>query len=64
MNMGGTLGSVMFPLAMCAASLECVWVVMTGAMGDWQMDCVMGSSSSSEWDSSLCPSDSVSGDAG
>ena len=48
MNTGGMLGMVMFPLAMCVASWECVWVAMTGVMGDCRMDCVMGSSSSSE----------------
>ena len=62
-NMGGMLGSVTFPLAMWVTSLECVCVAMTGSIGDCQMECVMGSSLS-EWDSSLCPSDSVSGDAG
>ena len=63
MNIGGTLGSVMFPLAMCVASLECVCIAIIGSMGDCRMSCVTGSSSS-ECDSSLCPSDSVSGDAG
>ena len=63
MNAGGTLGSVIFPLAIGAASLECICVAIVGSMGDCRMECVMGSSSS-EWDSSLCPSDSVSGDAG
>ena len=63
MNIGGILGSVTFPLAMWVASLEWVWVAIVGSMGDCQMNCAMGSSSS-EWDSSLRPSDSVSGDAG
>ena len=63
MNIRGTLGSVTFPLAMWVASLEWVWIAMIGSMGDCRMSCVTGSSSS-EWDSSLCPSDSVSGDAG
>ena len=37
MGAGGTLESVTFPLAMCAASLECVCVAMVGSMGDCQM---------------------------
>ena len=63
MNIGGMLGSVTFPLAMWVASLKWVWVAMVGLMGDCRMVCAMGSSSS-EWDSSLCSSDLVSGDAG
>ena len=63
MNIGGTLGSVTFPLAMWVASLEWVWVAMVGSMGDCRMNCAMGSSSS-ECDSSLCDSESVLGDAG
>ena len=63
MNMGGILGSITFPLEIWVASLECVCVAMIGSMGDCQMEHVMGSSSF-EWDSSLCSSDSVSGDAG
>ena len=63
MSIGGILGSVTFPLAICIASLECVCVAIAGSMGDCRMSCTMGSSSS-ECDSSLCPSDSVSGDAG
>ena len=61
-NAGGTLGSVTFPLAMWVASLECVCVAIVGSMGDCRMEWVIGSSSS-DWDSSLCSSDSVSGDA-
>ena len=63
MNIGGILGSITFPLAMWVASLEWVWVAIVGSMGDCRMVHVIGSSSS-EWDSSLCPSDSVSGDGG
>ena len=63
MNIRGTLGSVTFPLAMWVASLEWVWVAIVGSMGDCRMSCVIGSSSS-EWDSSFHPSDSVPGDAG
>ena len=63
MNIGGMLGSITFPLAMWVASLEWVWVAIVGLMGDCRMVCAIRSSSS-EWDSSLCPSDSVSGDAG
>ena len=37
MGAGGTLESVTFPLAMCAASLECVCVAMVGSMGDCRM---------------------------
>ena len=63
MNIGGMLGSVTFPLAMCVASLEWVHVAIVGSMGDCRMSCVIGSSLSG-CDSSLRPSDSVSGDAG
>ena len=63
MNTGGMLGSVTFPLAMWVASLECVCMAMTGSMGDCQIECVIGSSSS-EWDSFLNDSDSVAGDTG
>ena len=31
---GGMLGSVTFPLAMWAASLECVYMAIVGSMGD------------------------------
>ena len=63
MNIGGMLGSVTLPLAICIASLECVCVAIVGSMGDCRMSRVIGSSSS-ECDSSLCLSDSVSGDTG
>ena len=61
--MGGTFGSVTFPLAIWVASLEWVCVAIVGSMGDCRMACVMGSSSS-DCDSSLCDSESVLGDAG
>ena len=38
-------------------------MAIVGSIGDCRMERVTGSSSS-EWDSSLCPSDSVSGDGG
>ena len=63
MNIWGMLGSVTLPLAMWVASLEWVWVAMVGSMGDCRMEHVIGSSLS-EWDSSLCSSDSVLGDGG
>ena len=57
------LGRVTFPLAMWVASLECVCVAIVGSMGDCWIECVIGPSLS-DWDSSLCGSDSVSRDAG
>ena len=63
MNMGGTLGSVTFPLAMWEASLEWVCVAIVGSMGECRIASAMGSSLS-ECDSSLCDSESVLGDAG
>ena len=33
-GVGGTFGRIMLPLAMCAASLECICVAMAGSMGD------------------------------
>ena len=63
MNIGGTLGSVTFPLAMWVASLEWVCVAMVGSMGE----CRIASATRSSWsdcDSSLCDSESVLGDAG
>ena len=63
MNMGGTLGSVTFPLAMWVASLEWVWVAMVGSIGECRIASVTRSSLS-DCDSSLCDSESVLGDAG
>ena len=61
--MGGTFGSVMFPLAIWVASLEWVCVAIVGSMGDCRMARVM-ESSSSDCDSSWCDSELVLGDAG
>ena len=63
MNMGGTLGSVTFPLAMWVASLEWVCVAMVGSMGECRIASATRSSLS-DCDSSLCDSESVLGDAG
>ena len=63
MNMGGTLGSVTFPLAMWVASLEWVCVAIMGSMGECRIASAIGSSLS-DCDSSLRDSESVLGDAG
>ena len=63
MNIGGTLGSVTFPLAMGEASLEWVGVAIVGSIGECRIASAMGSSLS-ECDSSLCDSELVVGDAG
>ena len=63
MNMGGTLGSVTFPLAMWVASLEWVCVAMIGSMGECRIASATRSSLS-DCDSSLRDSESVLGDAG
>ena len=63
MNIGGTLGSVTFPLAIWVASLEWVCVAIVGSMGECQIASVTRSSMS-DCDSSLCDSESVLGDAG
>ena len=63
MNIGGTLGSVTFPLAMWVASLEWVCVAIVGSMGECRIARAMRSSFS-DCDSSLCDSESVLGDAG
>ena len=63
MNMGGTLGSVTFPLAMWVASLVWVCVAMVGSIGECRIASATRSSLS-DCDSSLCDSESVLGDAG
>ena len=63
MNMGGTLGSVTFPLAMWVASLEWVCVAMMGSMGECRIASATRSSLS-DCDSSLGDPESVLGDAG
>ena len=63
MNIGGTFGSVTFPLAMWVASLEWVCVAMVGSMGECRIANATGSSLS-DCESSLWDSESVLGDAG
>ena len=62
-NIGGTFGSVTFPLAMWVASLEWVCVAMVGSMGECRIANATRSSLS-DCESSLCDSESVLGDAG
>ena len=61
---GGTFGSTTLPLAMCAASLECVCVAIVGSMGDCRIVYEVRSSSLSECVFSLCDSVSELGDSG